>query len=125
MTDENITKAIQYGITSKQEKRTLYQLVDPWLVAEKALKNPYRQKESVFVYTPYLLAAIHARDKVEESRMPELSDIKKAIQDKYDEIKAYSVKDGGLKEFSLTLGSLTDDERSIIIDGCLINHNRT
>ena len=81
MTDENITKAIQYGITSKQEKRTLYQLVDPWLVAEKALKNPYRQKESIFVYTPYLLAAIHARDKVEESRVPEMADIKKAIQD--------------------------------------------
>ena len=85
MTAENITKAIQYGITSKQEKRTLYQLVDPWLVAEKAMKNPYRQKESIFVYTPYLLAAIHARDKVEESRMPELADIKKAIQE-YDGI---------------------------------------
>ena len=85
MTDENITKAIQYGITSKQEKRTLYQLVDPWLIAEKALKNPYRQKESIFVYTPYLLAAIHARDKVEESRVPEPADIKKAIQE-YDGI---------------------------------------
>ena len=81
MTDENMMKAIQYGITSKQEKRTLYQLVDPWLIAEKDLKNPYRQKESIFVYTPYLLAAIHARDKVEESRVPEIADIKKAIQE--------------------------------------------
>ena len=43
MTDENMMNAIQYGIASKQEKKTLYQLVDPWLVAEKALKNPYRQ----------------------------------------------------------------------------------
>lgn len=85
MTDENMMKAIQYGITSKQEKRTLYQLVDPWLVPEQALKNPYRQKESIFVYTPYLLTAIHARDKVEESRVPEPADIKKAIQE-YDGI---------------------------------------
>ena len=85
MTDENMMKAIQYGIASKQEKKTLYQLVDPWLVAEKALKNPYRQKESIFVYTPYLLAAIHARDKVEESRVPEPAEIRKAIQE-YDGI---------------------------------------
>ena len=81
MTDENMMKAIQYGIASKQEKRTLYQLVDPWLIAEKALKNPYRQKESIFVYTPYLLAAIHARDKVEASRVPEPADIRKAIRE--------------------------------------------
>ena len=85
MTDENMMKAIQYGVASKQEKRTLYQLVDPWLVAEKALKNPYRQKESIFVYTPYLLTAIHARDKVEASRVPELAAIKKAMQE-YDGI---------------------------------------
>ncbi len=85
MTDENMMKAIQYGIANKQEKKTLYQLVDPWLIPEKALKNPYRQKESIFVYTPYLLAAIHARDKVEESRVPEPADIRKAIQE-YDGI---------------------------------------
>ena len=81
MTDENMMKAIQYGVSSKQDKQTLYQMINPWLIAERALKNPYRQKESIFVYTPYLLAAIHARDKVEESRVPEMADIKKAIQD--------------------------------------------
>ena len=85
MTDDNMTEAIQYGIASKQDKRTLYQLMDPWLIAEQTLKNPYRQKESVFVYTPYLLAAIHARDKVEESRVPEPAEIRKAIQE-YDGI---------------------------------------
>ena len=81
MTDENMMKAIQYGVSSKQDKQTLYQMINPWLIAEGALKNPYRQKESIFVYTPYLLAAIHARDKVEDSRVPELADIKKAIQE--------------------------------------------
>lgn len=51
--------------------------------------------------------------------------IKKAVKEKTDEIKAYAVKGGELKEFILTLGSLTDKERQIIIDGCLINHNRS
>jgi aconitate hydratase len=34
------------------------------------------------------------------------------------------VKDGTLKEFCLRLGEMTDDERQIILDGCLINYNR-
>ena len=85
MTDENMKKAIQFGISSKQDNQTLYQLLAPWMIAERTLKNPYRQKETIFVYTPYLLASIHARDKVEESRVPELADIRKAIQE-YDGI---------------------------------------
>ena len=51
-------------------------------------------------------------------------DIRKAVEDKASEITAYVVKDGGLKEFKLQLGELTDDERSIILKGCLINYNR-
>ena len=29
-----------------------------------------------------------------------------------------------MKEFELKLGELTDDERQIILDGCLINYYR-
>ena len=29
-----------------------------------------------------------------------------------------------MKEFTLTLGQLTDNEREIILKGCLINYNR-
>ena len=39
-------------------------------------------------------------------------------------IKAYCVADGSLKEFTLTLGDMTQEERQIILDGCLINYNR-
>lgn len=85
MTDENLQQAIQFGITSKQDNQTLYQLLSPWMIVERNLKNPYRQKETIFVYTPYLLASIHARDKVEESRVPEIQEIRKAIQE-YDGI---------------------------------------
>ena len=51
-------------------------------------------------------------------------DIRKAVEEKNDDIKAYAVKDGDLTEFRLSLGELTDDERQIILDGCLINYNR-
>ncbi len=50
--------------------------------------------------------------------------IKEAVKDKKDVIKAYAVKDGSLNEFDLTLGELTDEEREIILKGCLINYNR-
>nr|WP_297708114.1 hydratase [uncultured Butyrivibrio sp.] len=47
-----------------------------------------------------------------------------AVKEKAENIKAYAVTQGQLKEFNLKLGSLTDDERQIILDGCLINYNR-
>lgn len=50
--------------------------------------------------------------------------IKKAVEEKADAIPAYVVKDNGLKEFELSLGDLTDEERQIILKGCLINYNR-
>ncbi len=50
--------------------------------------------------------------------------IKKLVEEKADVVPAYVVKDGTLKEFTLRLGEMTDDEREIILKGCLINYNR-
>ncbi len=50
--------------------------------------------------------------------------IRDAVINKADVIKAYVVKEDGLKEFDMTLGDLTDAEREIILKGCLINYNR-
>ena len=53
-------------------------------------------------------------------------DIKKAVVEKADSVKAYTVNSasGDMKEFTMTLGNLTDEEREIILKGCLINYNR-
>ena len=51
-------------------------------------------------------------------------DVRKAIEDKLTEIKAYVVSETELRPFTLNLGELTDDEREIILKGCLINYNR-
>lgn len=50
--------------------------------------------------------------------------IKAAVENKTEVIKAYTVGENGLKEFDLRLGDLTDEERQIILKGCLINYNR-
>lgn len=47
-----------------------------------------------------------------------------AVKDKLTDIPAYVVKNGELEEFTLKMGELTDDERDIILKGCLINYNR-
>ena len=53
-------------------------------------------------------------------------DIRKAVEEKADVIKAYkvSVEEEQMAEFELRLGELTDEERQIILKGCLINYNR-
>ena len=53
-----------------------------------------------------------------------LPDIRKAVEEKQSEITAYVVKGSELKEFKLGLGAMTDDEREIILKGCLINYYR-
>ena len=50
--------------------------------------------------------------------------IRKAVEEKDDVIRGYVVSAESLKEFEVALGELTDDEREIILKGCLINYNR-
>nr|MCR4897571.1 hydratase [Lachnospiraceae bacterium] len=54
-----------------------------------------------------------------------LPGIRKAVEEKADTISAYRVDtaSGTLVPFTLTLGELTDEERQIILKGCLINYN--
>ena len=51
-------------------------------------------------------------------------DIRKAVENKASDITAYVAAPDGLKPVELSLGELTDDEREIILKGCLINYNR-
>ena len=55
-------------------------------------------------------------------------DIRKAVEEKAEEITAWKIgSENGAsapQSFTLRLGDLTDDEREIILDGCLINYYR-
>ena len=52
-----------------------------------------------------------------------IPNIVKAVRDKAESIEVYVVNKG-MKKFEVKLGQLTDDEREIILKGCLINFNR-
>ncbi len=53
-----------------------------------------------------------------------IPDVAKGIAEKASEFTAYVVKNGEMNEFKLKMGDLTDDERKIILAGCLINYNK-
>ena len=51
-------------------------------------------------------------------------ELRAAVANKTDSITAYVLKNGQAAEIQLSLGQLTDDERRIILSGCLINFYR-
>ena len=51
-------------------------------------------------------------------------DIRKAVQEGASSVTAYTIRNEALQAFTLKLSAMTEDERQIILDGCLINYNR-
>ncbi len=51
--------------------------------------------------------------------------VREGVENAASSFQAYVVKADGIVPFTLTMGGLTDDERRIILDGCLINYNRS
>jgi aconitate hydratase len=53
-----------------------------------------------------------------------IPDIRTAVTQSRTDITAYRVTESDMEPFTLRLGALTDKERTIITEGCLINYNR-
>ncbi len=51
-----------------------------------------------------------------------LPDVRAAVRERRDHIEAILLGPEGVRTAGLTLGSLTEDERAILLSGCLINH---
>ena len=49
--------------------------------------------------------------------------IKSVIENGESTVKAVIVNENGTKEIELSLGAMTDEEKDIIVSGCLINYN--
>lgn len=54
-----------------------------------------------------------------------IPNIRKSIAEGKTEIEAFLIKDGSKKSFVLRMDPLTDDEKDIILKGCLINYYRS
>ena len=87
-------------------------------IAKEYATKRYRSNLINWGMLPFVMAEDYAFDVDDFVFVP---GIKKAIEDKAEVIKVYVVNKG-MKELEFTLGELTDDERSIIKAGCLINY---
>ena len=51
--------------------------------------------------------------------------IRTALDGDMSDIRAYRIRNGNVKELSLYVADMTEDERKIVRAGCLINYNRS
>lgn len=116
----SVIYAVKPGDGSAREQAASCQRVLGGLanIASEYATKRYRSNLINWGMLPFLL---DGEEPFENGDFIFIKDIKKAVEEKADEIKAYVVKDK-LQEFTLKLGELTDDEREIILKGCLINY---
>lgn len=116
----SVIYAVKPGDGSAREQAASCQRVLGGLanIASEYATKRYRSNLINWGMLPFIL---DGREPFENGDFIFIKDIKKAVEDKAAEIKAYVVRDN-LEEFTLKLGELTDDERRIILKGCLINY---
>ena len=108
--------------SAREQAASCQKVLGGWanIAVEYATKR-YRSNLINWGMLPFLTDADHETLPFKNGDYIFLPDIRKAVEEKADVIKAYVVGDD-LKEIDLRLGDLTDVERQIILDGCLINY---
>ena len=104
-------------IQQKQENQDIPILL-PEEIQKKNTNNPlslvYRDIQHVLCYSRH--------ENLDYIFVPGIRD---AVKEKQPKVTAYAVKDNALESFELEIKPLTDDERQIILDGCLINYYKS
>ena len=130
VTNENIgigstIFAVKPGDGSAREQAASCQKVlGGWAnIANEYATKRYRSNLINWGMLPFITEEDHENLSFRNGDYIFVPEIRKAVEDKNAEIKAYVVGDS-LKEITLKLGDMTDAEREIILKGCLINYYR-
>jgi len=108
--------------SAREQAASCQKVLGGWAnIANEYATKRYRSNLINWGMLPFLIAAGELPFKNGDYLF--VPDIKKAVAEKSDTIKAYAMGDE-IKEFTMSLGELTDDEREIILKGCLINYNK-
>lgn len=108
--------------SAREQAASCQRVLGGWanIASEYATKR-YRSNLINWGMLPFLLDGEPVFDKYENVFIP---NIRRAVEEKQEEIRAYALTKAGVREMTLRLGALTDDEREIILSGCLINYYR-
>ena len=108
--------------SAREQAASCQKVLGGWanIAVEYATKR-YRSNLINWGMLPFLTDEDHEHLSFKNGDYIFVPDVRKAVEEKADVIKAYVVGDA-LTEISFRLGDLTDAERQIILDGCLINY---
>ena len=121
----SVIYAVKPGDGSAREQAASCQKVlGGWAnIANEYATKRYRSNLINWGMLPFITEEDHENLSFRNGDYIFVPEIRKAVEDKNAEIKAYVVGDS-LKEITLKLGDMTDAEREIILKGCLINYYR-
>ena len=110
--------------SAREQAASCQKVLGGWanIACEYATKR-YRSNLINWGMLPFITKEDHTALSFKNGDYIFVPDIRRTVEDKADEVKAYVV-DSGLREMTLYLGALTDTERDIILKGCLINYYR-
>ena len=105
--------------SAREQAASCQKVLGGWAnIAKEYATKRYRSNLINWGMLPFVLKEEICFDNGDYLFVPNIID---AIKEKKTSIKAYVVNKS-MKEFELKLGELTDDEREIILKGCLINY---
>ncbi len=108
--------------SAREQAASCQRVIGAWAnIAREYATKRYRSNLINWGMVPFLVQDEKAFEKDDYIFIP---DIREAILDGRSEIKAYRVG-RTITGFSLTIGDLTPDEKSILVDGCLINYYKS
>ena len=108
--------------SAREQAASCQKVLGGWAnIANEYATKRYRSNLINWGMLPFLTDTDHENLPFKNGDYIFVPDIRKAVEEKEDGIKAYVVHDS-LEEIQFHLGDLTNAEREIILKGCLINY---
>ena len=110
--------------SAREQAASCQKVLGGWAnIANEYATKRYRSNLINWGMLPFITEENHEALNFKNGDYIFVPDVRKAVEDKVSVVKAYVVGEE-LKEIELKLGDLTDNEREIILKGCLINYYR-
>ena len=108
--------------SAREQAASCQKVLGGWAnIANEYATKRYRSNLINWGMLPFITEEDHEALSFKNGDYIFVPDVRSAVENKLDVLKAYVVGEE-LKEISLKLGDLTDNEREIILKGCLINY---
>ncbi len=108
--------------SAREQAASCQKVLGGWAnIANEYATKRYRSNLINWGMLPFITEENHEALSFKNGDYIFVPEVRKAVEEKWDVIKAYVVGDD-FKEITLKLGDLTDNEREIILKGCLINY---